>query len=134
MIRVSGRLLVCAVIGLVGSAGLATSVGIAQQRAAAAMASSAGAFLSSLTPGQKPKVAFPLDSDEWTRWHFIPVSMFPRHGLPLKEMTEAQRQRAHDLLKASLSQAGYKIATATMQNETLLGSIEAAARTAAAAT
>jgi hypothetical protein len=48
-------------------------------------------------------------------------------------MSEAQRQRAHDLLRASLSQSGYKTAVATMQNETLLGAIEDAERATAAA-
>jgi hypothetical protein len=36
-------------------------------------------------------------------WHFIPRE---RRGLPLKEMTEAQRARARGLLEAGLSQRG----------------------------
>jgi len=123
----SRRGLLCAVVVL-----WIAGAGIAQQRAASAIATAANAFLSSLTPEQKQKAVFPLVSDEWTRWHFIPVSQFPRNGLPLKEMTEVQRQRAHDLLKVSVSQIGYKTATSTMQNETLLGAMEAAARAAAA--
>jgi hypothetical protein len=96
------------------------------------MASSAQAFLTSLTPPQRQKAVFPLQSDEWTRWHFIPVTMFERHGLTIKEMTEPQRQKMQDLLKASLSQSGYNIANATMKNETLLGTIEEAERATAA--
>jgi hypothetical protein len=133
MLQPSRHVRISVVVGLVAAVALGAAAGIAQQRAAAAMATSAQMFLGSLTPEEKLKAVFPLESDEWTRWHFIPVSMFPRHGLPLKEMSEPQRERARDLLKASLSQAGYKTATLTMQNETLLGAIEAAARSAAAA-
>src|SRR4051794_8621590 len=111
-----GVVFVIAGLALVG--GLAAGVGIAQQRAAAAMATSASAFLSSLTADQRTKAVFALDSEEWTRWHFIPVVQFPRHGLTIKEMTEPQRQRAHDLLKVSLSQSGYKTATSIMTLET----------------
>jgi hypothetical protein len=124
----SRRVVLCAVVvfGVVG-------MGVARQRAAPTIASAASSFLSSLTPEQRQKAVFPLMSDEWTRWHFIPVSQFPRHGLSLKEMTEAQQRRAHELLRVSLSQTGYKTAAATMENETLLGTIEAADRATAAA-
>jgi hypothetical protein len=50
--------------------------------------------------------------------------MFPRNGLPLKEMTPAQQQLAHDLLKVSLSQAGYQTATTIMSLENVLKAIE----------
>jgi len=133
MLPLSRRLKISLAGGLLVVAGFGGAAGLAQQRASAAMAASAEAFLASLTPAQKQKATFALDSEEWTRWHFIPVSMFPRNGLALKDMSQAQQQKAHDLLKASLSQAGYKTATATMANETLLGAIEAAARAAAAA-
>jgi len=122
------RVLVTAGFVLVAAMGAA----VAQQRAAGAMANSAQGFLASLTPAQRQKAVFALPSDEWTRWHFIPVTMFERHGLTIKEMTEPQRQKAHDLLKASLSQTGYNIATATMNNETLLGTVEEAERATAA--
>jgi len=45
-------------------------------------------------------------------------------------MTEAQRQRARDLLKAGLSQRGYLTATAIMDLETVLGDLEQRARAA----
>ena len=40
-------------------------------------------------------------------WHFIPTEMFPRKGLPVREMNATQRKLAHDLLKTGLSQRGY---------------------------
>ena len=39
-------------------------------------------------------------------------------------MTEPQRKRAHDLLKAGLSQRGYLTATSIMDLETILGALE----------
>jgi hypothetical protein len=106
---------------------------VAQQRAAAAMATAANAFLASLTPEQRTRATFALNADERTHWNFIPTSMFPRNGLPIKEMTEPQRQRAHDLLKASLSQAGYQTATSIMSLEEILREIEGRAAAGRAA-
>ena len=72
---------------------------IASQKSAATMAKAATGFLDSLTPEQKAKAVFPFDGDERLRWHFIPNEMFPRHGLMIKDMNEAQRRLAHDLLR-----------------------------------
>jgi len=112
--------------GLVG-AGLATDLW-ARQKAAATIATAANAFLASLTPEQRAKAVYPLTSDEVTRWHFVPPSTFARNGLPIKDMTEPQRQRALDLLKVSVSQSGYATAKGIIDHETILGAVEAAAR------
>jgi len=99
------------------------------------MASAATRFLSSLTPEQRKQATFAFDSDERTHWHFIPTGpapMFPRNGLTIKEMTEAQRKAAHELLKAGLSAPGYRTASAIMELETVLGALESAQRAAAA--
>lgn len=135
----SRRVIVCACVGLVAATVWAGTV-VARQRATAGMARAATAFLTSLTPEQRQKAAFPLTSDgckatppgadcEWLRWHFIPASMFERHGLPLKEMSDLQRQRAQDLLRASLSQTGYTTATTIMSLELVLRVTEAADET-----
>jgi uncharacterized protein DUF3500 len=102
---------------------------IASQRTGATMAKSATAFLDSLTPEQREKAADPLNSADRTHWNFIPTNMFPRQGLPIKEMTEPQRKLAHELLKSGLSQRGYATTTAIMdQLEAILRDTEAAAR------
>jgi Protein of unknown function (DUF3500) len=129
----SRRVLLCVAIATAVAAAAATVAALAQQRAAAAMARSGQDFLSSLTPPQRQRAVFPLQSEEWTRWHFIPVSMFERHGLPVKDMTEPQREKARALLAASLSQSGYQTATSIMSLETILGQLEERERTAAAA-
>jgi hypothetical protein len=81
-------------------------VTIASQRSASSMATAATRFLDGLSAEQRGKAAMPLTAEDRTHWNFIPTSMFPRKGLPLKEMTPDQRTRAQDLLKAGLSQRG----------------------------
>ena len=116
--RIPSRLAVNA--GLLAIMGVALSVlpGIARQRAAAGKAKAASEFVSSLTAEQRAKAVHPVASPEWTRWNFIPASMFPRNGISFKEMNQAQRQRAHDLMKAGLSQSGYTTTASVMQLET----------------
>ena len=97
---------------------------IASQRAAASMASAASRFLASLSPEQRQQAAFPFDSDDRTRWHYVPTETFPRKGLTIKAMSEVQRQAAHALLQAGLSQHGYATATAIMDLETVLRALE----------
>ena len=97
---------------------------IAAERSSSAMADAATAFLGSLTPEQRQKATFAFDSSERTHWNFIPIEAFPRNGLMVKDMTEAQRRKAHDLLKAGLSQRGYLTATSIMDLETVLGDLE----------
>jgi hypothetical protein len=96
----------------------------ASKRAAAAMTAAATQFLAGLTPEQRQQATFPLDTEERVRWNFIPTNMFPRKGVPIKNMTEAQRKLAHELLKAGLGQRGYLTATSIMELETILHAIE----------
>jgi hypothetical protein len=97
---------------------------ISAERSARAMTTSATAFLNSLSPEQRQKAVFPFKSDERSHWNFIPSEVFPRNGLLIKDMNETQRKRAHDLLRAVLSQRGYMTAMEIMDLETTLGDIE----------
>jgi len=101
---------------------------IAAERSIAAMAQAGDAFLASLTPEQRQQASFPVASDERLRWHFIPNEMFPRKGLAFRAMTEAQRARAHDLLKSGLSQRGYVTASAIIELENVLRGMEKGGR------
>jgi hypothetical protein len=109
------------------------NVAYTAEKSASSMADAATKFLSSLTPEQRQKAAFAFDGDERLKWHFIPTEMFPRNGLTVGEMTDAQRKAAHALLQSGLSQRGYMTATAIMDLETILNAIESAARQAAPA-
>ncbi len=120
MTRVPPRL----VLAAAAVAAMVSGAIIAAERSSSAMASAAQAFLDSLTPEQRQKAAFPFDSPERLRWNYIPTEAFPRKGLMIKEMTAVQRARAHDLLKAGLSQRGYLTAASIMDLETVLGDLE----------
>ncbi|HKS36934.1 MAG TPA: DUF3500 domain-containing protein, partial [Verrucomicrobiae bacterium] len=85
------------------------------------MAEAANHFLAALTPEQRAKAVFDLKSDERLNWHFIPRE---RKGLPLKEMTPAQRHLAQALLNSGLSQRGYGKATTIMSLEEILRELE----------
>ena len=93
-------------------------------RAATAMTTAATKWLEALTPEQRQQATFANDVEEKVRWNFIPTNMFPRKGVPWKEMTEPQRKLAHELLKAGLSQKGYLTTTSIMELETILHAIE----------
>ena len=97
---------------------------VAAERSSSAMADAANGFVASLTPDQRQKAVFPFESAERLHWNFIPTEAFPRNGLTVMEMSEAQRKQAHNLLKAGLSQRGYLTATAIMDLETTLGALE----------
>ncbi len=97
---------------------------VAAERSSSTMADAATAFLDSLTADQRQQATFPFDSAERLHWNFIPVEAFPRNGLMVRDMTAVQRQKAHDLLRAGLSQRGYLTATSIMDLETVLGDLE----------
>lgn len=116
-----------------GALVVALAVGsmVAAERSSAAMATAASKFLGALTPEQRQQATFAFaNSDERLHWHFIPTETFPRKGLLVRDMTEAQRKLAHDLLKAGLSQRGYMTASEIMDLETILGGLEKAQRAA----
>ncbi|HYL38579.1 MAG TPA: DUF3500 domain-containing protein [Bryobacteraceae bacterium] len=90
-------------------------------QSAAVMADSAKAFLASLTPEQRAQATFPMDADERFNWHYIPKE---RKGLPLRDMTSTQKQLAHALLAAGLSQRGYIKASTIMSLDEILKIME----------
>ena len=88
------------------------------------MRSAALAFLSSLTPEQQKKTVFPFDHRERENWHFVPRS---RAGLPLKEMSPAQKDLALSLLRSGLSARGAAKAEAIIALENVLRELEGGA-------
>jgi hypothetical protein len=85
------------------------------------MSDTAKRFLASLTPEQSGRATFKFEDDERMNWHFIPKE---RKGLPLKDMTSAQKHLANALLNAGLSQQGYIKATGIMSLEDVLRILE----------
>src|SRR5258706_7412140 len=86
------------------------------------MADAAKAFLASLTPELRARATFPFtDQEERLNWHFIPRE---RKGVALREMTGAQKQLAHALLSAGLSQQGVIKAHTIMSLDQVLKEME----------
>jgi hypothetical protein len=97
-------------------------------RNVAAMADGARRFLASLTEEQRARAAFAFDAPDRLRFHFIPPETFERQGLTIKEMSPAQRQRAHELLASGLSERGHMTAMQIMEAEGILATLEGADR------
>jgi hypothetical protein len=81
----------------------------------------AEAFLATLTPEQRSKTVFAVDDPEWRKWmnqHF-----YLRQGTGFQEMTEAQRETAFALLRASLSAKGVQQSRDIMRLNHTLGEL-----------
>jgi hypothetical protein len=102
---------------LVGVAIVPSFESDAALRSPAEMVRAAKTFLDGLTPEQRGKAVFAFEDAERLNWHFIPRD---RRGLPLKEMSEAQRTQARALLQSGLSQRGYLKANTIIELELVL--------------
>jgi hypothetical protein len=81
----------------------------------------AKAFLHVLTPEQRKATQFAVDDPEWRKWmnqHF-----YIRQGMGFKDMTEAQRESAFGLMRASLSAKGLKLSRDIMKLNQTLGEL-----------
>jgi len=92
-----------------------------QLRTETSMASAAKTLLGTLDAEQRAKIVYAFDSDERQNWYFVPRN---RNGLPLKEMTPAQRDAAFALLKTGLSDKGFTKAEAIRGLEPVLKAME----------
>ena len=108
---------------LILGAGVGGSV-YASQRTASAMKTAADRWLASLSADQKQRATFAFDSGERTHWHYVPNEQFPRNGVQIKEMSEAQRTLAWELLKTGLSARGFATARSIMALDKILKSVE----------
>jgi len=81
----------------------------------------AAAFTARLTREQRQKTLFASDDDEWRKWmnqHF-----YARQGTAFKDMTDAQREAALSLLRASLSARGLQLTRDIMRLNTTLAEL-----------
>jgi Protein of unknown function (DUF3500) len=98
-------------LGAAAAAGLALGARPARAApadAAAEIEAAARAFLSSLSAADRDRASFSFRSAERTRWHWTVPASVPRNGLPLRDVSPAQRRLALALLRASSSQVGYR--------------------------
>ncbi len=83
------------------------------------MTAKAKAFVASLKPDQLEWLMFSLDDRNRARWSNVPAGL-RRSGLRVGDMTEAQRVKFHDLLRASLSAQGYLEVSGVMHMDQIL--------------
>lgn len=81
----------------------------------------AQAYIKTLNSTQQDKLSFSLADEERYNWNYTPVA---RQGLPIKDMTKIQQEAAFALMRASLSEKGYKKAQQVRELEAILRSVE----------
>lgn len=79
------------------------------------------AFLEALSPAQRSKCTFPIESNEWRRWHNI--EFYQRTGIGLEELNAHQKELAFGILKESLSTKGLQKSRSIMKMEAHLATL-----------
>lgn len=117
----------CAAVVLGGFAAVGTAWSFRGTAELAAGAHQAAAkFVSTLTAEQKDAVVFDFAAPERVGWHFIPKD--ERKGLPVKEMTDAQRSSLAGILQSILSETGYDKVNGARRLEGLVRDLEGEGR------
>jgi hypothetical protein len=88
----------------------------------AAMIAAVGALLQGLTPDQKARCCFPVDSERWRQWQNTELYV-EDYGLRLDEVSAPLQNAVMDVLRASLSAAGYETSRAVMRLNRFLGDL-----------
>jgi hypothetical protein len=118
-IRRHALLLAAIATGCLGTAGVAA---LRLVTAGESLTAAASTWLAGLDDLQKTRATADFAAATRTDWHFVPKPI--RKGLPLTDMTKPQRDQAHAVLKAALSEAGYGKAVAIMELDELLRRLE----------
>ena len=91
------------------------------KQAAADIAVACRNWLDSLNPEQKAKATFHYLDGERQFWYYPPMN---RHGLPLRDMNDEQRNLAFAIMESSLESQAYQQARAIIEHELILGPLE----------
>ncbi len=89
---------------------------------AAGMVEAARAWLASLNGEQRSKATYHYMDGERLFWYYPPLN---RHGLPLRDMDQNQRNLAMALLASGLTDETNRQATLIIEHELVLGPLEA---------
>ena len=91
-------------------------------RVTAAMVDAARRWVASLDSHQRGKATYHYMDGERLFWYYPPLN---RHGLPLRDMNEQQRNFAMDLLATGLTEETNQQARSIIEHELVLGPLEA---------
>jgi hypothetical protein len=88
----------------------ASTAEVPQQKQASTLRAveAATAFLDSLDSKLKEKALYEFDSVKKSNWSNLPVTMVPRNGVRVGDLTKAQRAKAMSVVAAVLSKTGYQ--------------------------
>lgn len=73
----------------------------------AASAVDAQELVESFDEERRSDILLTFDDADRLEWNNLPINEYPRKGIPLKEMDDAQKQLVQQLLRTSLSDMGY---------------------------
>ena len=88
---------------------------------AAGMTKAAKRFVESLSGDQRDKTIYEYMDGERIFWYYPPVN---RHGLPLRDMDDDQRQIAYSLMETGLTDRSFDQAKLIIEHESVLGPLE----------
>ena len=91
-------------------------------RVTAAMVDAARRWVASLDSTQRGKATYHYMDGERLFWYYPPLN---RHGLPLRDMNDQQRNFAMDLLATGLTEESNQQARSIIEHELVLGPLEA---------
>lgn len=77
-------------------------------------------FLATLSTADLSRTHFAINDPEWRDWSNVDVGIFPRRGISLEDMTEAQKNAAWNLLMVALSAEGFEQTQNIMKTEQTL--------------
>lgn len=88
-------------------------------------AQAAQSLLQALPESKRSQAQLPFESEERTRWHYVPMK---RAGIPLADLDTKQKAQVDALLQSALSPQGFDTAKGIVQHELILGEIEGNSR------
>ena len=88
---------------------------------AAGMTKAAKKLVESLSGDQRDKTVYEYMDGERIFWYYPPVN---RHGLPLRDMDDDQRQLAYSLMETGLTEDSFEKAKLIIEHESVLGPLE----------
>ena len=88
---------------------------------AAGMTKAAKRFVESLSGDQRDKTIYEYMDGERIFWYYPPVN---RHGIPLRDMDDDQRQLAYSLMETGLTGRSFDQAKLIIEHESVLGPLE----------
>jgi hypothetical protein len=110
----------CFAVAAVGFAQRGTTPANTASDTTARIVAAAQAVAATLDEAGKAKVQFPFEGPQKTRWSNLPVGIFQREGLLLRDLTPPQRAAVNTLLATALSKDGLRKVTEIMGGDEAL--------------